>query len=44
MGNDESQDHDRGTAGLSRRQLLGLGVAAAGAAATGSLLNTDSAA
>jgi metallophosphoesterase (TIGR03767 family) len=44
VGNDESQDHDRSTAGLSRRQLLGLGVAAAGAAATGSLLNTDSAA
>ncbi|MEP7021463.1 MAG: hypothetical protein ABI808_12480, partial [Pseudonocardiales bacterium] len=44
MRNDESQEHDEVTPGLSRRQLLGMGVAAAGVAAAGSLLNAESAA
>ncbi len=41
MADDESQVAEHGARGLSRRKLLGMGVAAAGVAAAGSLLKPE---
>ncbi|MFN2519206.1 MAG: TIGR03767 family metallophosphoesterase [Jatrophihabitantaceae bacterium] len=41
MAEDDTQEHDDNPTGLSRRQLLGIGVAAAGVAAAGSLRNAQ---